>query len=394
VARKKIFRFIDLFCGAGGLAQGFRQTGDDQVEFRSVFAVEVEPVFAASYAANFGDHVFVGPIEKLKPDDLPKAELVIGGPPCQGFSLLGKVSPTERHPNMNRLWRYFFKVVEWVRPAAFVIENVPEFLRSYEFLDAVQVAHRLGYDVADDVLDASKFGVPQKRRRGFVVGVRRGIARLPKPNDGTPLTVRDAIWDLRDKPLVRDFNNGAANGRPFHRACELHIGRNPRPKSLERYQAIPPGGNRFTLMRNRPDITPACWFRKKEGATDVMGRLEWDRPALTIRTEFFKPEKGRYLHPEQDRPITHWEAARIQTFPDDFIFCGSKIEVARQIGNAVPPKLAEAVARELKTILLEKAARPRRADRLPLRYARQLSLLSPTPGASGFGAVLSTSVGR
>jgi hypothetical protein len=117
-------------------------------------------------------------------------------------------------------------------------------------------------------------------------------------------------------------------------------------------KTIPPGGNRFTLMQLRPDLTPACWFRKKSRATDVMGRLEWDKPALTIRTEFFKPEKVRYLHPEQHRPITHWEAARIQTFPDDFKFFGSKIEIARQIGNAVPPKLAEAVATELKRIRL------------------------------------------
>jgi DNA (cytosine-5)-methyltransferase 1 len=85
-----------------------------------------------------------------------------------------------------------------------------------------------------------------------------------------------------------------------------------------------------------------------------MGRLEWEKPSVTIRTEFFKPEKGRYLHPELHRPLTHWEAARLQTFPDDYIFCGSKIEVARQIGNAVPPTLGEAIARELRSLLMQR----------------------------------------
>ena len=131
----------------------------------------------------------------------------------------------------------------------------------------------------------------------------------------------------------------------------LHFGRMPTNISLERYRAVPPGGNRFDLLRNRPDITPQCWIKKKQGGTDLFGRLWWDRPSVTIRTEFFKPEKGRYLHPDQDRPITHREAARIQSFPDDFSFFGSKTEIARQIGNAVPVKLASAIARRAVAIL-------------------------------------------
>ena len=121
--------------------------------------------------------------------------------------------------------------------------------------------------------------------------------------------------------------------------------------SMERYKAIPPGGNRFDLMRNRPDITPACRLNKPTGTTDVMGRLWWDRPSATIRTEFFKPEKGRYLHPTANRVISHREAARLQSFPDWFEFEGSKIEIARQIGNAVPPQLAKAIALHLAALL-------------------------------------------
>ena len=144
---------------------------------------------------------------------------------------------------------------------------------------------------------------------------------------------------------------------PF-KVPELHLSRKPRELSLRRYECIPPGGGRFDL----PDhLLPDCWRNKPTGTVDVMGRMEWDKPSLTIRTEFFKPEKGRYLHPQWDthdpdkcvnRSMSHWEAARLQSFPDDFVWCGSKIEIAKQIGNAVPPLLAEAVARHLTATVL------------------------------------------
>lgn len=116
-------------------------------------------------------------------------------------------------------------------------------------------------------------------------------------------------------------------------------------------RAVPPGGNRFDLQRKAPEITPGCWVRKASGGTDLFGRLWWERPSVTIRTEFYKPEKGRYFHPDQHRPITHREAARLMGFPGDFRFCRSKVEIARQIGNAVPPPFARAVARLVADIL-------------------------------------------
>lgn len=162
-------------------------------------------------------------------------------------------------------------------------------------------------------------------------------------------TVRDAIADLPEP--VKTTIEGPA-------PLDLHIKRNPTPKSIERYKAVPPDGNRFDLQRNAPEITPQCWIRKKSGGTDLFGRLWWDRPSVTIRTEFFKPEKGRYLHPDQHRPITHREAARLMGFPDDFQFFGSKTEIARQIGNAVPPALAGGLGRMvLETLMpLKKSA--------------------------------------
>ncbi len=140
-----------------------------------------------------------------------------------------------------------------------------------------------------------------------------------------------------------------------------HNPRNPRAISVERYRTIPnQGEGRFELAARRPDITPACWLRKKSGSTDVFGRLWWDRPAFTIRTEFYKPEKGRYLHPSEHRPITVREAARCMSFPDSFEFPDldeqSMTSVARQIGNAVPPALAGSIASTLAACLDRRGA--------------------------------------
>jgi len=352
-------RFVDLFSGAGGLSEGFRLASDEHVEFRSVLAVESNRAAAATYQRNFGHEVITKSIERLKKEELPRAELVIGGPPCQGFSRLGQMSPLESHHRMNQLWRHFFKVVYWLRPEVFVMENVPEFLKSAEFPLVMKRARSLGYLVDCGVLKAVDFGVPQARRRGFIVGHRSLQPQLPTGTVGSPQTVRSAIWRFRDVPVRHRFETGRTFlGFPELSGRDLHLGRNPTSLSLERYRIIPPGGNRLSLMRSRPDLTPGCWLRKPTGSTDVMGRLEWDKPALTIRTEFYKPEKGRYLHPDLDRPITHLEASLLQTFPEDFCFCGSRVEIARQIGNAVPPRLASAIAGIVKELLLaRKSAR-------------------------------------
>lgn len=341
---------LDLFAGCGGLSHGFR---DADLGFEPVLAVEVDPAAARTYKANFGCMVHDGPIEEV--DTFPQADVIIGGPPCQGFSPLGRDRDDESRGQLNELWQHFLRAVRAVRPVAFVIENVPEFQRSAQFgrllqlLDSDPELH--DYKYAYGVLHAADYGVPQSRRRGILMAVR-GVAEVawPPPTTHGPgtqrpyRTVRDAIGDL---PAETEGFDAAydRNGAQL-----LHFGRRPRPESLMRYRAIPEGGNRFDLARNAPELLPRCWAEKPTGTTDVMGRLWWDRPSVTVRTEFFKPEKGRYLHPTADRPITHREAARLQSFPDDFAFEGTKIEIARQIGNAVPVGLAEAIARHLHSV--------------------------------------------
>ncbi len=336
---------IDLFSGAGGMTLGFTRAG-----FRSIAAVEHIEAFAATYAANFGAHVLATPIEeavaRLKG---VKADVVVGGPPCQGFSNL----TGNRADDFRRaLWRYYMDVVESSECSLFVMENVPNLLKSPEGEEVIKTARDLGFWVDAKVLTASKFGVPQNRKRTFIVGSKLGMIDLPEGN-GRKTTVRQAFDGIPLAPTVREF-------RPTDSpttTSNLHIGRNPTATSLARYALIPPGGNRFDLQRLAPELTPGCWIRKTSGGTDLFGRLEWDEPArCTIRTEFYKPEKGRYLHPSENRPITHWEAARLQSFPDDFLWCGTKIQIAIQIGNAVPPKLAEAVARGVAEHLGTRAA--------------------------------------
>lgn len=326
-------RLIDLFSGCGGLTQGFVDAG-----FLPVLAVEILPDAARSYRENFQCPVHAMTIESfcaaLEKGHLllPSVDVIVGGPPCQGFSPLGKMSvrsPRRRRQNkMNDLSSYFLRVVRHLLPEVVIIENVPEFLKSPQFEKVRYALDEMEYKVTAGILRADHYGVPQKRRRAFLIAARRIRPLLPLPT-GEFRTVRDAIGHLPLEPTNSDW----------------HIGRNPRHESIERYKAVPPGGNRFDLVRNRRDLAPPCWIKKKTGTTDVFGRLRWNEPSGTIRTEFFKPEKGRYLHPEAHRPITHREAACLQTFPPGYTFVGSKISVARQIGEAVPPKLAYEIAR-------------------------------------------------
>ena len=345
----RIIKTLDLFAGAGGLSLGFEDSGRG---FSPVFAVEVEDAAAATFGQHFGCKVHAGRIQDVA--QFPDADVIVGGPPCQGFSPLGRDRDDASRAELNELWQEYLRAVRQVAPTAFVIENVPEFQRSAQFGRLLQLMDDdpllQEYGFAFGVLNAADYGAPQSRRRGIFIAVR-GLEDLAWPPPVThgpdgPLphqTVRDAISDL---PAVTEgYDPAVVDDRQL-----LHFGRRPREDSLARYRAIPEGGNRFDLAANRPDLLPRCWADKPTGTTDVMGRLWWDKPSVTIRTEFFKPEKGRYLHPSADRPITHREAARLQTFPDDYVFAGTKIEIARQIGNAVPPVLAKAIADHLHRI--------------------------------------------
>jgi DNA (cytosine-5)-methyltransferase 1 len=316
----------------------------DSRRFEADFAVECDPDAAATYRKNFGDHVAEVPIEDVAV--FPSVDIVIGGPPCQGFSPLNRDAVGFER---RGLWREYLRALEQAEPEAFVMENVPELLNSAEYAEFKQRAEDdLGFTVDERILNAADFGVPQRRRRAIAIGVKSGSVPWAEPTHGEPeapagkkkwVSFRTAVKGLPLKP----------NGKAWHRA------RSPRPFSIRRYKAVPrDGGNRFQMQRNLDkaglgDLVPRCWREKPTGTTDVFGRLWWDRPALTIRTEFYKPEKGRYLHPSAHRPITVREAARCMSFDDSFDFPEDQAmtSVARQIGNAVPPLLAYRIAETL-----------------------------------------------
>ena len=359
--RKKL-KIIDLFSGAGGMTLGFVD-GRYSGKYRSVFAIDNDQAAVNTYNQNFSKsakHCLYGDIEEwLSNNQVPSADVVIGGPPCQGFSLLNK----NKDGDVRRaLWEPYLETVHRSGASVFVMENVQGLLKSSEFQEICRAALKMDFEILNPVvLNMADYGVPQTRKRAIVIGIKAADfntrdfpafppqashASDPINSDLLPwVTVKDAIGDLPRR--TKGVEIRSKEPAPL----DLHFGRNPTEVSKQRYKAIPPGGNRIDLLRNRPDITPTCWVNKGSGGTDLFGRLWWDRPSVTIRTEFFKPEKGRYLHPTANRPISHREAARLMSFPDDFSFTGSKIEIARQIGNAVPPIFASMLANYVEALL-------------------------------------------
>ncbi|MFF7493943.1 DNA cytosine methyltransferase [Streptomyces rubiginosohelvolus] len=432
---------LDLFSGCGGFTQGFHEfrpegaPGDTGPYFRSVAAVEHDAAAAATYAVNFGAdrrhrnipgaRVHLGNIEDWTPAaDERDADVVVGGPPCQGFSALNR---NKKGTERNRLWEEYVRVVEEIKPKIFVIENVDRFLKSDEFqnlLKEVGAGGRLAeYRLVDPpghvpsdseerkikryLLNAADYEAVQARRRAIVIGVRKDVeggrtmaypepTRTRPPRHATPQTLDglgtalpywravDEVFDetRRWEPLGTELPDLKAYVEDVSTRVlgvfttqDLHFGRNPEALSRARYQAIPPGGNRKNLREKwyttdetgririfdeeNPQgvkttvfyLSTPSWDNHNSGSGDVMGRLRLGEPSVTIRTEFFKPEKGRYLHPTDARPITHYEAARIQGFPRDFKWCGSKTDIARQIGNAVPIPLGKAIASAIHSFL-------------------------------------------
>lgn len=356
-------KVLDLFAGAGGLTAGLHAAS---ARFSTVGAVEMDRAAAASYEATHGeDIVYPGDIKSwLAEEKIPRADVIIGGPPCQGFSSLGKQNVEDER---NSLWEEYAQTIRLARPEFFVVENVAEFKKSpqfRQFKDATSKGGMLAdYDFEAEVLNAADFGAAQSRRRTVIIGYRRalGFPGFPEPtHSGNPkvsglkpfVTVKDVLGRLPrvpDRDEVFNSRRVEFHGRRYAGAFsvrDLHWSRRYTDLSLKRFAVIPAGGNRRNLERY-PELMAPCWVRHKTGSGDVMGRLHWDRPSVTIRTEFFKPEKGRYIHPEEDRAITHYEAALLQGFGPEHRLVGSRTDIARQIGNAVPIPLGAAIGRLL-----------------------------------------------
>lgn len=309
----------DLFSGAGLLGYAFAAEG-----FHLERAVELDPLAAQTYALNLGMHIEVADVRSCLPEG--PTDVLIAGPPCQGFSTLGKRNPNDPRNYLS------LEVVRWAavcRPAVVVVENVAAFLDAPVWKSVVGGLEELGYETGAVVLDASRFGVPQRRLRSFTFASRVGMPEVHEPENDGEVTVRDAWSGL---PPIPDGRN-------------LHFAPVPTPLAHARMKAIPVGGCRRDIMATAPHLAAPSWWKLGTQAGDCWGRMLWDQPANTLRTCLQDPSKGRYLHPEQHRVISLREAARLHSVDDGWHFVGRPLRVARQIGNSVPPLLGRAVAR-------------------------------------------------
>jgi DNA (cytosine-5)-methyltransferase 1 len=315
---------IDLFAGAGLLSHAFLREG-----FQIVDAVERERWATETYAHNVGAHVRLADIERIRPTG--KCDAIISGPPCQGFSTLGK---RDCNDPRNFLSVYVARWTRVLKPKVVVIENVAAFLKAPVWTYLSDLFGKMGYSVSAHVLDAVNFGCPQRRLRSFTIASRIGDPVMRPVVRAYPKNVREAWHGLPARPDNQNW----------------HYAPTPSSLALARMKVIPEGGDKRDIMRRAAHLTPPSWWKVSGDVTDVWGRMEWQEPSNTIRTAFINPSKGRYIHPEQNRVISLREGARLQSIPDGWEFIGVPYQISRQIGNSVPLPLGRAVARAVRRL--------------------------------------------
>ena len=211
-----------------------------------------------------------------------------------------------------------------------VVENVPPFLKSPAWKKLSDQMERRGYEPTVWTLNARHFAVPQNRVRSFTIFSQLGTPKPPKTSPAT-VTVREALDNLP----------------PFPEDTIQHVARPQTAFALERIRLVPPGGDIRDIAKIRPDLVAKSWFKTDGKIIDIWGRIPWDDVSNTLRTGFIHPSRGRFLHPEEDRPISFREAARLQTVPDSFHFEGFPGQICRQLGNGVPLGMGRAVAKSV-----------------------------------------------
>lgn len=321
----KKYNAIDLFCGAGGLSYGFEKAG-----FNTVFAVESNKVYAQTFIENFPKaDVFCGDIREI-PDDKIKElnkkneiDIIIGGPPCQGFSLAGKIGRKFLEDERNYLFLEYARFVKIIEPKLFVLENVASLITHNKGTTITEIENQfksIGYKIQYKVLNAANYLVPQNRRRVFIVGTKEGFDFNYPKEEVVRISVKEAIDDLPK------LESGESSTIPLHNAM------NHSKQMLQKMHYVKDGGNRNDIPE---------FLRPTSGDIRKYIRYNSAKPSFCVTGDMRK-----IFHYNQNRALTCRELARLQTFPDDYVFCGSSIEIQQQIGNAVPCNLAYAVAVE------------------------------------------------
>lgn len=338
---------IDLFCGCGGLSYGFIEAGFD-VLLGIDHWKDAITTFENTHKNAKG---IVADLFTETPKDISKLtgikdiDVIIGGPPCQGFSIAGKrIIDDER----NQLYKSFVSFVKYYQPKVFLMENVPNIVSMGKGVvkdSIIEDFENLGYTIVYKVLLASDYGVPQNRRRAFFVGTKNNkIFKFPEPTTTNPISAKDAISDLSEKSLAdgSEYKNepkseyqklirGKSKGI-YNHEITIHSEQTTSIISL-----VPDGGNYKDLPEE---------LRKTRNVNIAWTRLNSKKPSFTIDTGH-----RHHFHYKYNRVPTVRESARIQSFPDTFIFLGSKTSQYKQVGNAVPPILAQVLAKEIKKYL-------------------------------------------
>ncbi len=334
---------IDLFAGAGGASQGIRQAGVGVIA-----AVEFNADAAQSYRRNHRNTTVLE--SDIRSIDVRKLMVALGlragdltllnaCPPCQGFSTLGSGDVADpRNDLIGAIWPF----VSALRPKAFLIENVPGIQHDHRLDHLLRQARAIGYSVRGYTVEASDFGVPQRRRRHLILGVRNSPRSLP----ATVEELTKVYMSAKPAPVRSVF---ATSARIKHGADALHISRDLRARTLERVRAVPVNGSRFDL----PEVHQLACHKRLTGrhATGPYGRMRSAEPAPTLTTRCTTVSCGSFIHPTEHRGISLREAALIQTFPKSYRFSGGYDSIERQIGNALPPTVAEVVTRALLDLL-------------------------------------------
>jgi DNA (cytosine-5)-methyltransferase 1 len=342
--------YADLFSGCGGMSLGFEQAG-----FECVGAVDHNEDAAETYSSNIGTDPIVGDITEYTADnllnefDLSRGDLdvLISCAPCQGFSQHQNKHDIE-HDERNTLVSFSATLAVEMEPEFFVMENVPELIRGSKekyWNRTYEILKQGEYRVAYDILNAADYGVPQRRRRAIIIARKEGRnVELPSPTTDEHRTVRDAVGDL---PPV-----GAGETNP---SDSMHRAPNHTQRIVEMLDLIPAnGGSWMDIPKEHQEEYWLDSMKKRaknddlRSFCDTYGRMYWDRPSGTITRKSSTPSCGRYAHPEQNRNITVREAARLQSFPDDWEFEGPFTSWYEQNGNAVPPRLANTIAEQIK----------------------------------------------
>lgn len=358
-------KVVSLFSGGGGLDLGFQNAGYD-----IIWAIDNEKNAVETYKKNIGNHIIHGDITKIDIKDIPKADVIIGGPPCQSFSLAGKRNVEDERGQL--VWRYI-SIIEHMMPRAFVFENVTGLLsaknsKGEKIVDLLKAAfHQFGYDIEMKVVNAADYGIPQRRKRVLIVGLRDGEEfEFPKSTHSDTdesllpyVSVEEALGDLPESTdgiddavayLVPPQNEYQKRMRSEKTVTEHFT---PTMSDLDKYivSHVKPGGNYMDV----PSDVPSERIRRLQrdgGHTTCYGRLLPSKPSYTINTYFNRPNVGCNIHYKANRLITVREALRLQSFPDSYkIVSTSKQGRNKIVGNAVPPMLSEIIAVELKKYL-------------------------------------------